>query len=68
MRDFTLSILAVLALSMPSTFGTDVANIIKNGDFEEYPLHKMPKSHPAKELLLPPGWNMAWAFWGILRN
>ena len=53
-------------LSIPLSAG-DMTNIVQNGDFEEYPLHKMAKSHPAKDLVLPPGWNMAWAFWGFAK-
>lgn len=64
--------IAVLIMGLSITLcgsltAENMINIVENGDFEAYPLHKMPKSHPAKELLLPPGWNMSWSFWGFAK-
>jgi hypothetical protein len=63
-RATTAGALAIFSFTVAAG---DLSNIVKNGDFERAPLHKMPKGHPAKDLLLPPGWNMSWSFWGFAK-
>ena len=66
MKKAIVTSLAVLGVCA-TLVGDELTNLAVNGDFERMPLHSMSKKHPAKDLLLPPEWNMSWSFWGFAK-